>query len=77
MEKEAAKREIKHLLKNYRKMDQRTRSGLTELGFVITSNGKHYKITNPAKTGMVAILGKTASDYRAGRNTASYLCYML
>ena len=58
-------------------MDKKTKSRLNELGFTITTDGKHYKITHPSNTGMIVTLGKTVSDYRAGRNTARYLCCLV
>ena len=77
MDSEFVKKEIKLLLKNYRKMDKKTRLRLNELGFEITSDGKHYKITHPSNCSLKVTLGKTVSDYRAGRNTARYLCTLV
>lgn len=77
MDSDFMKKEIKQLLKNYRKMDKKTRLRLNELGFIITSDGKHYKITHTSNCSMKVTLGKTVSDYRAGRNTAKYLCTLI
>lgn len=77
MDTDFVKKEIKNLLKNYRKMDKKTRLRLNELGFEIVSDRNHYKITHPSSSNMIVTLGKTVSDYRAGRNTARYLCMLV
>ena len=77
MNADFVKKEIKQLLKNYKKMDKKTKSRLHELGFEITADGKHYKITHPSNREMIVTLGKTVSDFRAGRNTARYLCCLI
>lgn len=77
MEVSLVRKEIKQLLKGYKKMNKKTKSQLEGFGFEITETGKHYKITHPSNREMVVTLGKTVSDFRAGRNTARYLCYLV
>ena len=77
MDEDSIKKEIKQLLKGYRKMDRKTKLHLAALGFKISSDGKHYKITHPSSSHLMVTLGKTVSDCRAGRNTAQYLCALL
>lgn len=76
-EKDIIKKEIKQLLKGYKKMDKKTRLRLIQLGFIIDSDGKHHKITHTSNTEKMVVLGKTVSDSRSGRNTANQLCSML
>ncbi|MBP5592084.1 hypothetical protein J6Y50_09580 [bacterium] len=63
--------EIKHLLKDYRKMTNAIQKALTDLGFVITDEGKHYKVTYFADGRYHTIFSKTASDWRAGKESAA------
>ena len=63
--------EIKHLLKDYRKMNSSIQKALTDLGFVITDEGKHYKVTYFADGRYHTIFSKTASDWRAGKESAA------
>lgn len=63
--------QIKAAMKTYRSMDAKTRSLLTELGFAITEDGKHYKITFRGDSRYMFTLPKTSSDHRAGKNGAS------
>ena len=77
MDVDFVKKELKQLLKGYRRMDRKTRLRLIELGFKISYTGKHYKITHPSSSHLMVTLGKTVSDYRAGKNTVQYLCALL
>lgn len=63
--------EIKSLFKTYRDMDTRTRCALEKLGFVISEDGKHYKVVFQSDGRYMFTLPKTSSDHRAGRNIAS------
>lgn len=63
------KEELKNRLKTYRKLDASLQSYLRTIGFVITSEGKHYKWTYHKDPRYVVTTGKTVSDAaRAGRN---------
>ena len=63
--------EIKRLLKGYTGMPGRLRQALMEFGFVITDEGKHYKLIYYGDGRYQTIFAKTPSDARAGKNNAS------
>lgn len=79
MDEQFVKKQLKQLFKCYKKMDKKTRSQLNKLGFLISEEGKHYKITHLSNDRTTVTLGKTVSDFRAGRNIArdlfSIICY--
>lgn len=62
---------IKELLRDYRSMDARVRSGLEELGFDITEDGKHYKLVYQGDERYTFTMSKTGGDHRGGLNLAS------
>lgn len=62
---------LKKLLRDYRSMDSATRSGLEELGFTITEEGKHYKLVYHDDDRYVFPLAKSGSDRRGGLNSVS------
>ena len=63
---------IKAAFKGYRTLDNTLRNELKELGFVITEDGKHYKMTYYSDNRYVVTIPKTASDgRRGGANIAS------
>lgn len=64
-------REVKAALKDYRTMDAKVRSALIRLGFNLTEDGKHFKITFRGDSRYMFVLPKTSSDHRAGKNAAS------
>lgn len=64
---------IKRLLKNYKGMDAKLRQELIQLGFKITEDGKHYKLTYYGDERYQTVVGKTPSDVRAGKNNASII----
>lgn len=63
--------EIKHLLKGYKTMSGPMRQELSRLGFVITEEGKHYKLTYYGDGRYWTTISKTASDGHTGGNAAS------
>lgn len=67
-EKKAEK--VKHLLKNYDGMSGRLRQDLEDLGFEITEDGKHCKITYFGDGRYHTVFAKTPSDGRSGKNNA-------
>lgn len=62
--------EIKVLLKNYDGMSSRLRQELINLGFKITDDGKHYKLTYYEDGRYTLAMSKTPSDVRTGKNAA-------
>ena len=70
--------EIKRLLKNYDGMSSKTRQALKDLGFEITEDGKHYKITYHGDERYQMAYSKTPSDVRIGKNmvqkTVNLIC---
>lgn len=62
--------EVKRVLKNYDGMSARTRQALKDLGFEITEEGKHYKVTYYGDGRYQTAYSKTPSDGRTGKNSA-------
>ena len=62
--------EAKRILKNYDGMSARTRQALKALGFEITEEGKHYKVTYYGDGRYQTTYSKTPSDGRTGKNSA-------
>lgn len=62
--------QLKLLLKSYDRMTPRLRTELEHLGFVITEEGKHYKLTYYGDERYQAAFSKTPSDVRSGKNGA-------
>ena len=61
---------LKAELTGYRNMSKSIRRMLSEMGFVITEQGKHYKLTYYGDPRYWTTLAKTSSDDRAGKNAA-------
>ncbi len=74
---EAKAEELKRLLKNYDGMSARTRQALKALGFEITEEGKHYKITYYGDGRYQTTYSKTPSDGRTGKNSAQQTINMV
>ena len=66
--------QIKALLRDFRGITKRLRQSLVDLGFSITEDGKHYKITFCGDNRYVSILAKTPSDNRSGKNNVEKIC---
>ena len=62
--------QIKVKLKGYSKMDSATRRYIESIGFAITEEGKHYRLTYYGDARYHTTLSKTASDHREGTNIA-------
>lgn len=62
--------QLKRTLKGYKKMSGSMRRTLQDMGFVITDDGKHYKLTYYGDGRFWTTLGKTPSDNRSGINIA-------
>lgn len=68
--KEARDR-LKDLLSQYTAMNGSIRKGLVDLGFDISEEGKHYKLTYMQDDRYVFVLPKSGSDWRGGLNSVS------
>ncbi len=62
-------RDIRRLLSAYDGMTSFLKQRLQEIGFVITEDGKHYKLTWHGDDRYQIILSKTPSDHRTGKNS--------
>lgn len=60
--------ELKRLLKDYNGLPGPLWKQLENMGFQITMDGKHYKLTYYGDERYVFTLAKTPSDYRGGKN---------
>jgi hypothetical protein len=69
--------EIKRLLKGYDGLPSPLRQRLMNMGFSITDDGKHYKLTYYGDGRYQTILAKTPSDHRAGANNALEIAKMM
>ena len=70
---EKKKEDLKKLLKGYSTLTGSLRSGLEELGFSITGDGKHYKLIYQNDNRYSATMSKTSSDIRAGNNLSAQI----
>ena len=62
---------LKMLLKDYKNLSGPVRQSLCDLGFEITEDGKHYKLTYYGDDRFWTTLSKTASDHKTGLNAAA------
>lgn len=65
--------EIKRILKGYSNMTTSMRQKLQEMGFQISGDGKHYKLTYYDDSRYTVTMSKTGSDTRAGDNLSSQI----
>lgn len=63
--------ELKEILRDYRKMDAKTRRALENMGFLIEEDGKHYKVTFSRDERYMFTIAKTGSDHRGGLKAAA------
>ena len=68
---EDRKKRLKAALENNEGLDKKTRRSLEELGFTISSDGKHHKLTYFDDQRYGFSQSKTSSDHRAGKNLVS------
>lgn len=61
-------KELERLLSAYEGMTKPVRQGLEKLGFVISDDGKHYKLVYHGDDRYWGSLSKTPSDVRSGKN---------
>ena len=69
--------EVKKLLKSYTGMTAPIRQALESMGFIITEDGKHYKLTYYGDDRYQIIFSKTPSDFRTGKNSSQKLNKMV
>ena len=69
--------EIKNELKGYVTLTKPIQRVLENVGFIITSDGKHHKLTYYGDERYVTTMSKTCSDKRAGNNLASQIKKMI
>lgn len=67
------KQRVKNLFKGYKTLTGVMRQELISLGFEISDDGKHYKITYKGDPRYMVTIGKTPSDNRAGSNNAGMI----
>lgn len=65
------KERLKSVLSGSEGLDAKTRKALNDLGFSISSDGKHHKLVYFGDERLAFTMAKTASDWRAGKNMAS------
>lgn len=63
--------QIKRLLTNYSGLNGKLKQELKQLGFTVTEEGKHYKLTYFDDNRYTITMAKTPSDGRAGKNNIS------
>ena len=63
--------EVKRLLTDYSGLNGKLKQELQQLGFAITEDGKHYKLTYFNDKRYIIHMAKTPSDGRAGKNNVS------
>ena len=65
------KKEVKQLLKNYKRMNNKLLHELESYGFHIEKSKKHFRIY---VNDQMFILSSTSSDHREGKNIAAMIC---
>lgn len=65
------KKEIKQLLKNYKRMNKKLLRELESYGFHIEKSKKHFRVY---VNDQLFILSCTSSDHREGKNIAAMIC---
>ncbi len=74
---EQRKQEIKTLFKGYKSMSSAMRQTLQKLGFEISEDGSHYKLTYFGDPRYKTVIAKTGSDHREGKNITSVIGKMM
>lgn len=65
--------ELKNKLKGYKTLTGALRNYLEDLGFTITEDGKHYRLTYYGDARYHTTIAKSASDHREGQNIAAVI----
>lgn len=68
---------VKTLLKGYKNVSASMKQSLIDLGFQITEEGKHYKLTYCGDNRYCIIIAKTPSDSRTGMNEAAEIAKLI
>jgi hypothetical protein len=71
------KQRIKTLFKGYKNFTGMMQQELEKMGFEVTGDGKHYKISYKGETRYTVTAAKTPSDVRSGINCAAQLNKMM
>lgn len=69
-EAEAMRNRLKLLLRDFRSMDATVKSALLAMGFAISAEGKHFKITFQGDDRYTFSMPKSGGDHRGGLNLA-------
>lgn len=69
--REERERTIKNMFKDYKTLSATLRQELKDLGFEITEDGKHYRLTYYGDDRYKTTIAKTGSDWREGKNIAA------
>lgn len=67
------KQRVKNLFRGYKTLTGAMKQELMSLGFEISDDGKHYKVTYKDDPRYMVTIGKTPSDNRAGSNNAGMI----
>lgn len=70
---EERERIVKTMFKDYKTLSSSMRQQLLELGFEVTEEGKHYRLTYYGDGRYKTTIAKTGSDWREGKNIASVI----
>jgi len=62
------RQQLKRILRGYKSVNSMMKQELMNLGFEISEEGKHYKLTYHGDTRYVVALAKTPSDHKSGDN---------
>lgn len=62
---------IKNMFKDYKTLSGIMRQELKDIGFEITDDGKHYRLTYYGDDRYKTTIAKTGSDWREGKNIAA------
>ncbi len=73
----ARREQLKEILRGYTSMDSKIKKSLNELGFEVSEEGKHFKLTFQSDDRYTFTLPKSGSDYRGGLNAASDISRLL
>ena len=74
---EAHREQLKKLLRGMTTIDAKTRRGLERMGFSISDDGKHFKLTFQGDDRYTFSLPKSGSDWRGGLNAASDIAKLM
>ena len=74
---EEMREELKSLLRGSRGLDAKARRSLERMGFMISEEGKHYKLVFQGDDRYTFTLPKSGSDHRGGLNAAGDIARLL